>query len=214
MSLATFFIIACFAVGVQSARVQTLKSISEVKEVDAKVGEFVCGSILNKEAACYPKARSGWTSGKTTACTSKCTVEDKTGHFANMVGGQKCTCPNPGESCRSVNGENPGVLTSFISSVGGLTGPVKVEKATGNWQYLTKTDRWQGGIATGFQVTEWSWVYPDQTLLDSDHPFKESAGETGGSFMDHRNVMQDRSAGDICEPGAAGQYYLALQKMF
>lgn len=217
MSLATFFLIACFAVGVQSARVKTLTTISEVKKVNATVGEFVCGSILNKEAACYPKARSGWFSeGNTTACTSQCSLEDKTGHFAKMVGAiagevqQKCTCPHAKESCRSVNGENPGVLVSFPPVVGSWTGPVKVEVATGNWQYLTKTDKWEGAK----EVTEWSWVYPDQTA-----GYIPQSWETGYSFMDHRNVVAPSDslavtgAGDICEPGAAAKYYLALQNL-
>lgn len=75
------------------------------------------------------------------------------------------------------------------------TGPVKVEVATGKWQYLTKAYRWEGAK----EITEWSWRYPEQTQ---------------NSFMDHGNVMvPSDSKGDMCDPGGAAQYYRALQDL-
>jgi len=150
---------------------------------------------------------------------------------------QHCTCPNAGESCQSVNGENPGLLAERPTILefegnkyeGRWTGPVKVEVATGKWVYLTATDKWKERavevLEAKLEAKRWnddpviretplSFPVMNDSFMELNWVFPDQvANSTGNSFMDLRNVLVPHGshrayAAAMCDVGALAEYYI------
>jgi len=183
---------------------------------------FKCGALTDTTAACYPAAKGGWTSkGDKAACSSQCTLKEgalsKAAGFVieGLPASKHCSCPNKGEKCRSVLDKNPGVDTAYVAGIS-WTGPVKVNKATGTWQYLSMDQpakfsngsagivwKWKtpGSTARGLSRGKFSFVEHSQVITPSNGELKSTLGEkvTGASP-------------DFCDPSIAGRYFNKLQR--
>lgn len=132
--------------------------------VQAKEGEK-CGWLMVPDQACYPRNYEGmlkkWNK---TACSSQCTLSgpSKMSKVAAYVGGsdhllsRSCKCPNKDEHCTSVFDNKPPGLKSTWANHKKYMGPVKVDIATGKWQFLTSETTEDGPN----DVTKWKWVFP------------------------------------------------------
>lgn len=130
----------------------------------AKDDAYVCGAITDPSTACYPNAvnlrfpnfhKRVRTGSNKVACLERC-----------QIIGNQCACPNtpesapksvpntPGQgligSCTSVASHMPPGLTRTGHHFGWI-GPVKVEKATGMWLYMSATTgEWVGRDENNF----------------------------------------------------------------
>lgn len=178
-----------------------------------KLEGYKCGATMDTTATCYPRAYKGWTeSGNKAACSSQCTMkEGKLSKIAGLIieglpPSKYCKCPNKGQSCSDILSNNPGVDSAFVGSIR-WTGPIKVEIATGKWQFLTSEEKWDGSN----KVTEWKWVYPEP----SENSFVEHTQIATPSDSELRYVVGADKVGenpDFCDAALAAQYIIALEK--
>lgn len=179
-----------------------------------KLEGFKCGATMDTTATCYPRAYKGWTeSGNKAACSSQCTMKE--GRLSKIAGliieglppSKYCKCPNKGEKCSDIMSNNPGVDSAFVNGMR-WTGPIKVEIATGKWQFLTSEEKWEGSS----KVKEWKWVYPEP----SDNSFVDHTLIATPAVRELTSVLGADTVGenpDFCDAALAAQYIIALENL-
>jgi len=240
-SHAAFFIIACCAVSVQSSRAnlkaivdQELEQVEGAEQAsvgliqvdgedilvldDNKANDgFKCGALTDTTAACYPASKNGWTSsGDKAACTSQCTLKEGIASkvagvvFEGLPPSKHCSCPTSGEKCRSVLDKNPGVETAYTNGIS-WTGPVKVNKATGTWQYLKMDEAasFPNGRNKKSPGIVWKWKSPPRGKLS----FVQHSQVMTPSIGELKTVLGEKvgASPDFCDPSIAGRYFNAIQ---
>jgi len=171
--------------GVDAARLdgQEIKEALEANSTEEQavgLDGYKCGALMQATEACYPKA-SDWKIKKWKACTGQCTS------------GMSCKCPNKGETCTSVQSNNPGLTDITPAGLYGAMYSVKADKTTGEWWYLVS----EKDFGTDKIVETFKWVAPSTE---------------GKSFVDLNTIMTpDIDEGDYCDPGVAAKYMMQLQ---
>lgn len=184
--------------------------------VQAKQGEK-CGWLRDRGHACYPRNYEGMLSKKynKTACSSQCTLSgpstmSKVASYvfeSDHLLSRSCKCPNKDEHCTSVQDKPPGLKSTRANGIT-YTGPVKVDIATGKWQFLTSETKEDGPN----DVEEWKWVFPDSSE---------------NSYMDHNEIdhlkpitvmsaycaseISEGESFDFCDEKVAKKYFLKLE---